>query len=411
MNGENSRLKIQNTVDGMRDEIVKFAQELFRFPSITYTPAEKTVVEFCAKKMREVGLKVEMSEGEKDRPNAVAKLTDERGGIGFNSHLDVVPIEPREAWISDPFSAEIRDGKIYARGSCDCKGGMVCAIMAVKAMAKAGIKLKGNLQIAAVIDDELEGVQGMGHVLKQSGMYTPTIAIQGDPANGLDTYTAAHKSNVRMEIRTEGKQFHAGSAHKGGLNAILKMGTVLKAINDQLPRRLAPGTHKLFPEGPTIAAGTTIKGGIDPWVVPSSCTATVVGGVIPYLHTKEDVRNGVESIIRELQAQDPQLKAEITQLEFLTGDDVPESEEVVKVIKTAAKQVIGIEPRPWGVPFCGMSTYLNNYSKIPTIVYGCGSTEFNNTHAPNEWIYVEDLMKITKVYCAAAMNYLGFESK
>lgn len=402
--------KVLKTVDAMRSGIVEFAQELFRAPSITETPGEKEAAEICARKMREHGLLVEFIEAEKDRPNVIGKLRDEEGGLGFSSHIDVVPVEPKEAWIADPFGAEIRENKIYARGAADCKGGMVCAIMAVEALEKAGIRLKGNLQLAAVIDEEVGGKKGMGYVVKQGKIFTPKYCIQGDPANGLDTYTAAHKSTVEIEIATKGKQFHAGSAHKGGISAVLKMTKIIQAMNDQFAKRLPKKPHKLFPEGPTMAAGTTIEGGVNQWMVPDHCTATFIGGVIPYQHTKEDVLNAVESIINDLKREDPELKAEITRFFFKTGDDVPEDEKIVKVLRRAALDALGVEPKPWGVPFCGMSTYLSNIAKIPTIVYGCGSTEFNNTHAPNEWIYVDDLVKVTKVYCLAAMSYLGYET-
>jgi len=401
--------KVLKTVDAMRSEIVEFAQELFRAPSITGTPGEKEAAEVCARKMQEHGLLVEMVEAEKDRPNVIGKLRDEEGGLGLNSHIDVVPIEPREAWIADPFGAEIRGDKIYARGAADCKGGMVCAIMAVKALEKAGIRLKGNLQLAAVIDEEVGGKKGMGYVVQQ-GKFTPESAIQGDPANGLDTFTVAHKSACDMAITTIGKQFHAGSVHRGGINAIIKMAKIILALNDKFAKRLPQKTHELFPEGPQIAAGTTIKGGTAINVIPDSCALTFRCMVIPYQHTKEDLLNAVESIIDDLKREDPELKVETTRFDFYTGDNVPEDERIVKVLRKAAVEAIGVEPKPWGVPFIGMSTYLNNIAKIPTIVYGCGSTEFNNTHAPNEWIYVDDLTKVTKVYCLVAMNYLGYET-
>lgn len=402
--------KVLNTVDEMRDEIVEFAKQLFSVPSISGTPLEKDAVDVCARKMREVGLKTKMVGAPGENPNVIGKLKDGRGGLGFNSHVDVVPVEPRSAWIVDPFGAEIRDGKIYARGSADCKGGEVCAIMAVKVLSEAGIKLNGNLQVAAVIDEEIGGARGMGYVVKQGNEYTPDISIQGDPANGLDTYTSAHKSSVELEIATKGKQFHAGSAHKGGVNAVLRMSRIIQAMNDQFGKRLPNRPHKLFPEGPTMAAGTTIRGGIDQWMVPDSCTATFIAGVIPYKHTQEDVLNAVNSIISDLKKEDPLMDAKITRIHFKTGDDVPEDAPVAKLLKKSAFEAIGMNPRAWGVPFCGMSTYLSNIAKIPTIIYGCGTTEFNGTHAPNEWIYVDDLIKITKTYCLAAINYLGYQT-
>ncbi len=400
--------RVLKTVDEMQDEIVGFAQELFRVPSITKTPAEKEAVEVCARKMREVGLKVTLCGMPGDFPNAIGKLKDEKGGLGFNSHIDAVPVEPISAWKYDPFGAEIHDGKIWARASADCKGGEVCAIMAMKVLKEAGIKLKGNVQIAAVVDEELGGKRGMGYVVDQKNVYTPNISIQGDPANGLDTYTAAHKSPAEIEITTKGKQFHAGAAHKGGINAIQKMCKIILAVNDQFKSRLPPAHHKLYPEGATIAAGTTIQGGIDQWMVPDACTATFISGVIPYQNTEQHVYDALVAIINDLKKDDPQIDATVKIKHWKTGDDVPDDAPVAMLVKKSAQEAIGITPHAYGVPFCGMSSYLSNVAKIPTVIYGCGSTVWNGTHAPNEWIAVDDLFKYTKTYCFAAMNYLGY---
>ncbi len=399
--------RVLNVVDEMREEIIEFAQEFFRIPSITLTPGEKDAAEFCAKKMRELGLHVRMAEAEKGRPNVVGRLKEEPGGLGFNNHIDVIQIEPRSAWTSDPFAAQLHDGKILARGSADCKGGMACALMAVQALKRAGVELKGNLQLAAVIDEEVGGRKGMGFVVDQKDLFTPECSIQGDPANGLDTFTVAHKSRCMLSITTRGKQFHAGSPHAGGVNAVLHMSKLVVALHEQFGRKLPSAPHRLFPEGPNIAVATTIKGGVSMGSVPDACTATFRANVIPYRHSKEDVLNAVNSIIADLTREDPKFKAEVDVLEWKVGDDIPEDSPVAQLLRRSASEAIGINPRPWGVPACGMSSFLNN-ANVPTVVYGCGSTDFNNTHAPNEWIHADDLIKVTKVYCFAAMNYLGY---
>ncbi|MEA2510044.1 MAG: acetylornithine deacetylase, partial [Actinomycetota bacterium] len=60
------------------------------------------------------------------RPQMVARFPGAGGGraLLFNGHIDAVSVEPRDAWTSDPFGAEIRDGKLYGRGACDMKGGV-----------------------------------------------------------------------------------------------------------------------------------------------------------------------------------------------------------------------------------------------------------------------------------------------
>ena len=56
----------------------------------------------------------------------------------FNGHIDVVPSDPRERWTSDPFRAEVRDGKLYGRGGCDMKGGVAAMVFAAELLSEAG---------------------------------------------------------------------------------------------------------------------------------------------------------------------------------------------------------------------------------------------------------------------------------
>src|ERR671911_376007 len=79
------------------------------------------------------------------RPNIVAWHRGTGGGrsLLFNGHTDVIPAGPRESWTEDPWSASVRDNRIYGRGACDMKSGVAAAVLALEFINKAGIKLKG----------------------------------------------------------------------------------------------------------------------------------------------------------------------------------------------------------------------------------------------------------------------------
>ena len=72
----------------------------------------------------------------------------------FNGHTDVIPVGNGEGWSDNPWSAKVKEGRIYGRGSCDMKSGVASHILAVELLKAAGMKLKGDVMIDIVIDEE-----------------------------------------------------------------------------------------------------------------------------------------------------------------------------------------------------------------------------------------------------------------
>src|SRR5262249_58001951 len=95
------------------------------------------------------------------RPQLVARLPGDGDGrtLLFNGHIDVVSAEPLDRWTSDPFRAEVRDGRLYGRGTCDMKGGIGCMTLAAEVLAARGILL-GDLLVTTNTDEESSGAGG-----------------------------------------------------------------------------------------------------------------------------------------------------------------------------------------------------------------------------------------------------------
>src|SRR5262249_2357627 len=132
------RRNIVEMIDASRDKAVKFLQRMVSIPSVTGD--EGAIQTFLADYFKEIGLDVDMWEtdwdalkkhpgyipverGYKGRPNIVATWKGTGGGksLLLNGHVDVIPVGNREGWSDDPWSARIKDGRIYGRGSCDMK--------------------------------------------------------------------------------------------------------------------------------------------------------------------------------------------------------------------------------------------------------------------------------------------------
>jgi len=151
-----------------RPEIVELAASLIAFDTTARGPQdpprdERALQEFLAERLARAGAEVEMWEpdaaaigGERQvppglsfdgRPQLAASFRGAGGGrsLLFNGHIDVVSPEPVERWTSDPWRAEVRDGKLYGRGSCDMKGGLAAMVTAAEILAELGVPLAGDL--------------------------------------------------------------------------------------------------------------------------------------------------------------------------------------------------------------------------------------------------------------------------
>ena len=93
------------------------------------------------------------------RPNQVVFFKGHGDGrsLALNGHTDVVPVDPAPWTYGDPWSGEYVDGRVYGRGSVDMKGGVACGMIVMDSLLKCDIKLKGDLHMQFVVDEENGG--------------------------------------------------------------------------------------------------------------------------------------------------------------------------------------------------------------------------------------------------------------
>src|SRR5512145_807563 len=168
------RRNLLQEVDDNREKAVTFLQQMIAIPSVTGDEAR--IQKFLAEHLAKIGLDVDVWEtdwnelkkhpgyrpvdrGYEGRPNIVATLKGSGGGrsLLLNGHTDVIPVGGGEGWSDDPWSATIKDGRVYGRGSADMKSGVASHIMAVESLLSAGLKPKGDVHINIVVDEEVSG--------------------------------------------------------------------------------------------------------------------------------------------------------------------------------------------------------------------------------------------------------------
>jgi len=174
--------------------------------------------------------------------------------LAFNGHVDVVPAGDTASWTHDPWGGETGAGRLWGRGAADMKGGMACALIAMRALREAGISLAGDLWAHVVCDEEVVG-QSTRNLLQRlppvdAALVAEPTELEIMPVEG---------GLVHFRIEVDGRESHAGnrymSVHAGGrgaqagVNAIEKMMRIIEALQD-LERQWANlRHHPMLPPG------------------------------------------------------------------------------------------------------------------------------------------------------------------
>jgi succinyl-diaminopimelate desuccinylase len=230
-----------NQIDENSDELVNLHQDLIKIESVNtgYMPTgnETQVAEFCSNWLSKYEIKSKLLSRVDDRANIIAKYpySGNKKKLMLMSHTDVVPVENYDKWEFEPFSAELKDGKILGRGSSDCKGLLASQMMAMAILAKNKIKFEENFTLVSGADEEHGGRYGFGWLLDnhpEELMFEYAINEGGgSPVTiGNNLYYllgTGEKGRLEINIRIKGESAHA-SVPWMGKNA---MGSTSKAID------------------------------------------------------------------------------------------------------------------------------------------------------------------------------------
>lgn len=348
--------------------VSEIAQELVRIPSVnpdgdpgTPHTGEARCAEWLAGFLCEAGAETELREVLPGRPNIVARFPSDRPGkprILFAPHTDTVSVT---GMTIDPFSGEIREGRLLGRGSTDTKGPMACMLHALKAAAPDLAALPYEIWFAGLVGEEA-GQHGSKALSAEEEF---AFVIAGEPT-GLNV-VHTHKGSVWMTLRTTGVAVHA-SGPDSGVNAIYKMTDAIDAIRRDLAPALAALADPVL-GNPTVSVGT-IAGGSKVNIVPDSCSAAVDLRTIP----GQDI-SIVEKLLR---AQVPDIEIFMTVSQPLFTDP---GHPLVKALQRCGAQILGA---PW---FCDAAVFAGN--GCPAVAVGPGSIA--QAHTCNEFISVKDL--------------------
>ena len=377
----------------MSNEVIELCRRLVRIPSInpqdtglTEEPyGEKRMADFVYGWLDEQDLNPRRQNifPRRDNVYAFAPGADRTRTLLFTGHMDTVEALGMTV---EPFAAELRDGKIYGRGSSDDKGPLAAMMIAFRDRVRTG-NLPGNLVFLATCAEEHD-MSGSKYFAAHPGQIEGRLAagVFAEPT-GLKVVTA-HRGIVRLQLNSTGKPAHS-SVPDQGKNAIYTMAhaiTLIEQFADQLARR--PPHPQLDNE--TIAL-TIIEGGKQINVVPESCRGFVDWRILP---GRNDQICRAE-LTEFLQAQLPdQISVDILHQHhpMETNSQSPLVVNLFNAVKkTIPDAAIGV---------CRFATDAGSFSQrnIPTPVFGPGDEK--QAHTADESIEIEQLQKGLEIYSA-----------
>ena len=277
----------------------------------------------CADYLESLGLKPWLSHNaDQSKANLFATIAaadgSTEGGLILSGHTDVVPTDG-QTWQSDPYRADIREGRLYGRGSADMKGFIAAVLAAAPAMVQAG--LKRPLHIALSYDEEIGclGAPVMIAELQKRGL-TPEHCIVGEPTSMR--MVVAHKGIHTFRCAVHGKAAHS-SLTPQGVNAIEYAAKLIVFINELAGRLKA--RHDTDPDYDvpfSTLSVNTIAGGIAGNIVPQLCEFEFDYRNLPHM-SPADITAPIEAHIREVLQPQMQAVDAACRIDMRHGENVP----------------------------------------------------------------------------------------
>lgn len=238
-------------------EVLALARELIARPSVTPDDAGCQVL--LGERLARAGFRCESL-----RFGPVDNLwaTHGEGGpvLVLLGHTDVVPPGPREAWASDPFTPEIRDGVLYGRGAADMKGSVAAFVVALERFVVAHPDHRGTVALLLTSDEEGDAIEGVRRVAEEFRSRGQRIdwCITGEPSSTArlgDLLRVGRRGSLSAALTVRGVQGHVAYPDK----ACNPVHQVLPALSELVARRWDDG-YETFPptslQVSNIAAGT-----------------------------------------------------------------------------------------------------------------------------------------------------------
>lgn len=342
-----------------------------------------------------------------NRPNLLGTLKGQSKGksIMLSGHMDVVPRGTK--WTHDPFGGEIIDGKIYGRGACDMKGGITCMVMAAKAIAESGMKLKGDVKVGTVVDEEAGGMGTLALIAEgnraDACLITEATNLQIAPLCRGILWGKIVIDGRSGSIEMKREDFREG----GPVDAIEKGRMYLKAIKNLNQEWAITKQHK-YMTLPCQINVAEFHAGEYPTTYANHCEIVFDA---QYLPSEKDqnglgsrVKKELENFVSSVAETDPWLQENPPHIEWMIDADCGETLDDQPFFQQVVKSAREIHPSS-EIEGIGFHTDMGWFCRvgIPTMNIGPGNPRLD--HHSDEYIEIKDLVTCTKMIASIIMDW------
>ncbi len=400
-----------------RERLVATASELVNVHS--FTGDEQRLADLMVALFDGMRLQVQRQQVEDNRANALGTWAGAGGGpsLMFNGHMDT-SYSGREPWLRDvpgfqPLAFE-RDGRLYGLGISNMKGALACYIEAVRSLQDAGVRLRGDVLIAAV-SGEIEKTQygdatggqyrgyaaGTRYLVTHGGV--ADMCLLGEPTEGK--VVLGHFGALWLRIRVHGNFIHtAFSEGKRDQNSILRAHRVLDAVQEWIPT-WEDDPANAYRGAKAIVNVGAIEGGFG-WRVSRTPHHTDLFLDVRVPPTKEMgvARREILDWVRSLAERFPDYGIEGEVYVTAPGAEIDEGHELVAAIDVAHEHVFGARPERDVTRWFSDASALTRYG-IPTVNYGTSTGLMDVELGEN--LEIDGLVQTAEVYARVAMEVCG----
>jgi acetylornithine deacetylase len=397
------------------EEIVAMSCDVINIPSPT--GEELHMAEYMQMRLEQLGLNVTWQEVEENRANVVGRWIGAGGGrnLMFNGHMDTSNTGKEEFLTGagyKPF-AQVRDGFIYGLGIYNMKGALVCYTHAVKALQRAGVRLKGDVIVAAVAGEiektqwgEFHGKEYRGygcgtHYLVNHGVL-PDMCILGEPT---DMHVVLeHFGSMWVRISCTGIYVHTAFCEgREEMNSIRRMLELTPPIMDWIAKweqKAAYGGKKAIVNLGGIRGGHAWRASRTP-----EKTDLFLDVRVPPTIPMAEARRDIQQVFFGLQKKHPDWGLEFETYVSVPGARISEEHEMIRAIDANHARITGKPPAREVVTWCSDASVLSRYG-VETVNYGPSSGPRDKE---GEKVRIQTLVDITKIYALTAAELCGVQ--
>lgn len=333
--------------------------------------------------------------------------------ILFNGHLDVVPTGPESMWSTPPYSPVVKDGWLYGRGSGDMKAGIVCSLVAFKALRHLGLQPAATVGFNAVLNEEdggngsLATIHALKNALGQARLQDFDATIIPEPFG--ETMLSAQVGVFWMFIELTGRPAHVAYMKKG-VNPI-EAGIAVMADLKQLEAEWnAPENRPaLFKDEahPINFNLGTIQGG--EWNSSVPCTCTLGTRISFFPDMSPDVAKRIVS--ERVQAAVARLNSSLNlnlrfEGQFAPGAVFDLEAPAMRALAQAHEKVTGAEPERIACTACTDARHFQLMTDIPVTCYGPLAKDI---HGIDECVSLESMKRVAASMAQFMVDWCGVQ--